>query len=188
VAYSDYGYSQKATVMKLGSGKPDTTTLLASDHNPATIGQSITFTATVSPSVATGTVTFKNSTADLGTVTLADGNATFSTTALMVGTHRIAAFYAGDGSYNGSSSSPLVQTIAALVKGDVNSDKSVNVFDALLTLQYSVGLHHPTDEAAFKAVSDVAPLDAGGKPMGDTVVNVFDALAILRHAVGLDVW
>jgi uncharacterized repeat protein (TIGR02543 family) len=73
-------------------------------------------------------------------------------------------------------------------KGDVNVDGVVNVFDALQTLQYAVGLYKPTDEPAFKAVADVAPLDASGKPKGDGVVNVFDALAILRHAVGLDPW
>ena len=72
--------------------------------------------------------------------------------------------------------------------GDVNGDKTVNVFDALQTLQYAVGLYQPTDAAAFKSSADVAPLDSNGKPKGDSVVNVFDALAILRHAVGLDAW
>ena len=72
--------------------------------------------------------------------------------------------------------------------GDVNEDGVVNVFDALLVLQYSVGLYHPTNETSFKLLSDVAPLNALGVPMGDSTVNVFDALAILRHAVNLDDW
>src|SRR5262249_18495895 len=38
--------------------KTNTTTTLASSVNPATFGQTMTLTATVSPSVATGTVTF----------------------------------------------------------------------------------------------------------------------------------
>ena len=76
----------------------------------------------------------------------------------------------------------------ATPSGDVNGDGSVNVFDALLTLQYSVGLYHPPNEAGFKSTADVAPLDAIGMPLGDNQVNVFDALAILRHAVGLDRW
>jgi hypothetical protein len=78
--------------------------------------------------------------------------------------------------------------VGTILYGDVNNDNVVNVFDALLALQYAVGLYRPTDEAAFKAAADVAPLDAGGKPKGDSEVNVFDALAILRHAVGLDGW
>jgi sugar lactone lactonase YvrE len=73
------------------------------------------------------------------------------------------------------------------LNGDVNRDMAVNVFDALLTLQYAVGLNKPADEPTFKSLADVAPLDAG-KPKGDGTVDVFDALAILRHAVGLDRW
>ena len=75
-------------------------------------------------------------------------------------------------------------------KGDVNGDGLVNVFDALLTLQYAVGLieHTPENNTKYLTVADVAPLDTFGKPGGDNVVNVFDALAILRHAVGLDPW
>ena len=72
--------------------------------------------------------------------------------------------------------------------GDVNDDQVVNVFDALLTLQYAVGLYQPPDVNAFKPIADVAPLGVDGKPIGDGQVNVFDALAILRHAVGLDSW
>ena len=71
--------------------------------------------------------------------------------------------------------------------GDVNSDNTVNVFDALLVLQYAVNLYQPPNDSVFRAAADVAPLESG-KPKGDGAVNVFDALAILRHAVGLDVW
>ena len=79
---------------------------------------------------------------------------------------------------------------SAITKGDVNSDGIVNVFDALLTLQYAVGLieHTPENITKYLAVADVAPLGTDGKPKGDGTVNVFDALAILRHAVGLDPW
>ena len=79
---------------------------------------------------------------------------------------------------------------SAITKGDVNSDGIVNVFDALLTLQYAVGLieHTPENITKYLAVADVAPLGTDGKPKGDGVVNVFDALAILRHAVSLDPW
>ena len=81
-------------------------------------------------------------------------------------------------------------TIAPFLPGDVSGGEVVNVFDALLALQYAVGLivHTPENNAKYQATADVAPLDANGKPKGDSQVNVFDALAILRHAVGLDVW
>lgn len=87
-------------------------------------------------------------------------------------------------------SEPSQIAVEIAFKGNVNNDSTINVFDALLTLQYAVGLYKPeqANEASFKTAADVAPLDAGGKPKGDGVVNVFDALAILRHAVGLDGW
>ena len=74
------------------------------------------------------------------------------------------------------------------MSGDVNNDKTVNVFDALLVLQNAVGLYVPPDTALFRSAADVAPLDVYGRPKGDTAINVFDALAILRHAVSLDPW
>lgn len=78
--------------------------------------------------------------------------------------------------------------VCSALSGDVNEDGNVNVFDALQVLQYAVGLYHPPNENAFKLLSDVAPLNALGAPMGDGTVNVFDALAVLRHAVNLDDW
>ena len=80
---------------------------------------------------------------------------------------------------------------APVASGDVNSDGKVDVFDALLTLQYAVGLieHTPNNDTKYLAAADVSPLDEiTGKPKGDGVVNVFDALAILRKAVNLDMW
>ena len=86
----------------------------------------------------------------------------------------------------GPSGSATVMQIQS--PGDVNSDGTIHVFDALLTLQYAVGLYHPATETSFRALADVAPLRTFGAPVGDSLVNVFDALDILRHAVGLDSW
>src|SRR5207302_5303714 len=47
-----------------------TSTGLTSSPNPSTFGQSVALTATVSPSSATGTVTFKDGSTSLGTGTL----------------------------------------------------------------------------------------------------------------------
>ena len=85
----------------------------------------------------------------------------------------------------------IIYSVSGVTKpGDVNYDGVINVFDALLTLQYAVGLitHTPEINAKYLATADVAPLDALGKPKSDGVVNVFDALAILRKAVNLDTW
>ena len=89
-----------------------TTTTLASSMNPSTSGQSVTFTATVSPSAASGTVTFKDGATTLGTGTLSGGVATFTTSALALGSHSLTAAYAGDASYSASTSAALTQAVA----------------------------------------------------------------------------
>jgi len=66
-----------------------TTVSVSSGTNPSIPGQSVTFTATVSPDAATGTVMFKEGVTTLGSGTLSGGVATFSTSALSVGTHSI---------------------------------------------------------------------------------------------------
>jgi len=102
-----------------------TTTSLVSDLNPANYGQEVTFQATVS-AVSTetsaavvallpsGTLTFRDETSILGTVTLdAEGQAEWSTAALAAGSHHIRAQYSGNAVY-AASSDALTQEVAAL--------------------------------------------------------------------------
>ena len=88
---------------------------LISSHNPSSYGQTVTFTATVA-SAATGTIQFKDGTANLsGPVTLAGGVAAFATSALMQGTHSITASYSGDSSHLAATSDMLVQLITPAI-------------------------------------------------------------------------
>ncbi|RYU93601.1 beta strand repeat-containing protein, partial [Emticicia agri] len=89
-------------------------TTLTSDNNPADEGENVLFTATVLPSSATGTVTFKDGSTTLSTVALSGGIATFSTNTLTVGTHSITATYNGDGTVEPSTSDTLSQVINCL--------------------------------------------------------------------------
>jgi len=89
--------------------KAGTTTAVASSQNPSSFGQSVTFTATVSPTAPgtgtpTGTIQFKVDGTNLGTpVTLSGGSATSpATTTLAVGTRVITADYSGDAGFNTS--------------------------------------------------------------------------------------
>jgi hypothetical protein len=91
--------------------KANTTTVVSSSANPATVGQSVTFTAQVSPTAATGTVTFYDGGNPIGTAAVVAGSASLSTAALSVGPHSITATYGGDGNYNSSTSAALNQTI-----------------------------------------------------------------------------
>ena len=87
--------------------KVNSTTTLAANPSQSRVGQTVTFTATVTPAGATGTVLFFNGSTQIGSATIAAGQAVFSTSALPKGTHSIRANYQGDGNYNGSQSAIL---------------------------------------------------------------------------------
>jgi predicted outer membrane repeat protein len=91
---------------------------LVSSLNPSQSGQSVTFTATVTPQAGTGTptstVTFKDGVTTIGTGTLSSGVATFSTSSLSTGSHSITAIYSGDANYTTSTSSAVTQTVNKL--------------------------------------------------------------------------
>ena len=81
-----------------------------SSQNPSTATASVTFTATL-PVDATGTVIFWDGTTTLGTGTVSNGAASFSTTTLSAGTHSITAVYGGDANYNGVTSTAVTQAV-----------------------------------------------------------------------------
>ena len=114
--------------------KGGTATALASSTNNVVYGQSVTFTATVSVAAPasgtpTGTVTFKNGTATLGTAALnASSIATFSTNRISAAaaSQTITAVYAGDANFSTSTSSNFLQVatkLALTVSGITASNK-----------------------------------------------------------------
>ena len=95
------------------SGTTTTTTSLAASSTTAETGVSITLTATVSPTAATGTVTFYDGTTSLGTGTLSSGTATLSTSFSSAGTYSLTATYGGSTEYASSTSSAITVTVTA---------------------------------------------------------------------------
>jgi hypothetical protein len=89
-------------------------TAVTSSLNPSQAGQAVTFTAAVTSGggTPTGTVTFKDGAAVLGTGTLAGGIASFTTASLTLGSHTITAVYGGSASFTGSTSSALIQAVS----------------------------------------------------------------------------
>jgi hypothetical protein len=93
-----------------------TTTTVSSSANPSTVGQSVTFTATVSSSGGTpsGAVNFLDGATQIGSGTLnGSGQATFATASLAQGSHSITASYAGNSSFAASVSAVLAQVVNA---------------------------------------------------------------------------
>jgi Bacterial Ig-like domain (group 3) len=89
-----------------------TTTLTASTTTPPE-GAAVTLTATVSPSAATGTVTFYDGTTSMGTGTLSSGTATLSISFTSTGAQSLTATYGGSSTYAASTSSAVSVTVSA---------------------------------------------------------------------------
>ncbi len=137
-----------------------TTTAVTSSASPAAFGESVTFTATVSPTAPgagtpTGSVDFFDGATDLGVGVISGGVATFATSILDVGSHSITARYNGDSSFIGSTSAALTQVVSqATTTTTVTSSPSPSVFGQSVTLTATVaaalpGAGTPTGSVEF---------------------------------------
>jgi hypothetical protein len=134
-SYFAGGYGPPAVGDLNGDGKPDvvvpsletvnvltniaaafrfaTSTSVESSANPATTGQSIALTATVTEAVSgspSGTVTFNDGGNSLGIATLTGNKATLATT-LSAGSRAITTTYSGDSTFLASTSPALTETV-----------------------------------------------------------------------------
>jgi hypothetical protein len=104
-------YSNNSATALINVLKATTATSVSSSVNPSDLGQTVTFTATVTSAggVPSGTVQFKVDGANSGSPQTLNGSgiATFSSSALTATTHAIAADYNGNGNF-GTSSGTLV--------------------------------------------------------------------------------
>ena len=113
-AGSDVSNSVTQTVSQAST----TTTVTGSSMTSPVFGQSVTFTATVNSSTASGmsgTVTFRDNSVSIGTGTVSGGIATYATSAtqLPAGTDTVTAVYGGDTNFSGSPLSvDFPQTVA----------------------------------------------------------------------------
>jgi hypothetical protein len=111
VVVNDLG--NDVSILMNSSGTFVTTT---SSENPAPVGQSVTFTAAVAPSlgstIPTGLVSFVDGTTILATVPLdQNGQGSFTTSSLSLGTHTIRTGYSGDPNFNPNTGKAIMQII-----------------------------------------------------------------------------
>ncbi|MGA7236465.1 MAG: Ig-like domain repeat protein [Bryobacteraceae bacterium] len=130
---SNYGNST-GTLTQVIIGASSVT--LMSNANPATLGQVVMLTATVSPCcVATGTVTFFDGNNAIGSGPLAPINgalrATASTSSLSVGSHSLSAHYSGDSRYTANTSAALTETIWIIT---ISSNPNPSSYGQFVTL------------------------------------------------------
>jgi hypothetical protein len=131
--------SYTAGALQLNAIGPPATVTLVSDVNPSTIGQTVTFTATL-PGDATGTVQFQDNGANLGSpVSVSAGSAQLMTSTLTLGTHPITALYSGDLTYAGATSEAVSQVVSLLATTTtLSSDINPSATGQLVTFTASV--------------------------------------------------
>jgi hypothetical protein len=151
-----------------------TTTALTSTLNSSSVGQVITFTATVTPPPAvelgpvSGTATFAEGSNVLATAAVVSGIATFPTSALNAGTHSITASYHGAGVFSSSTSPVFSQTVlpAPTVTVLDSSMNPSNVGDSVTyTARVGSGFGTPSGTVTFQdggTTLATGTLDAGG--------------------------
>jgi len=125
-------YYAATTSVNLTVNQAATTTAVTSSNSSASLGQAVTFTATITPvtgSGENGTVQFQIDGGNLGSpVALAlNGNtASYTTQTLAAGTHTITAIYSGDGSFTGSTSPAFIEHINSAITPTVTYTLSIN--------------------------------------------------------------
>jgi hypothetical protein len=162
---------------------------LASTADPSEAGQTVTITATATAvSPATGTPTGMMTFMDGATVLARDvpvdanGQASFTTSALATSAHSVQAFYSGDSNVLGSASSALNQTVnrgtaGALLRATPTSPlfgQAVTMTVALSAVSPEAGL--PTGTVQFldggTPVSAAIPLNSGAATFMTTSLRV----------------
>jgi poly(3-hydroxybutyrate) depolymerase len=132
---STFATSTSAAVAQVVN-KAATTTSLTSSPNPSNVGQSVTFTATVSSTAgtATGNVVFNSGGKKLGTASLSSGVAIITTTSLAAGTDAVVATYNGSTSFAASTSNTVNQTVgtAQVVDSTLTWDDVTRYYEVYL--------------------------------------------------------
>jgi hypothetical protein len=166
-----------------------TTTSLSSSANQVTLGQSLTFTATVSGGTPrpTGTIEFLDGTTVLGSSTVnASGTATLAVSTLSFGAQSITATYEGDADHAVSTSSAVSEKVVQAATASLSSSVNPSIFGAnvVFTVRIAgVGALIPTGTVSFSdgaATLGTATLDATGSASLQTA-----ALAVGAHSISV---
>ncbi len=115
-----------STVQVTAPSKAATATQLSASPNSVPACQPVNLIAAVTPSTATGTVTFLDGTTSAGSMTLSGGVATLAISTLAVGSHTLSASYGGDANDAASNSAPVGVTITSANQPSILTGGIVN--------------------------------------------------------------
>jgi hypothetical protein len=162
---TNFTSSTSTAVAQTVTGAPSTV-VLTSTLNPSGANVAITLTATVAGSggTPTGTVSFFDGTYWLASSTLTNGAATFSTSALPIGSHSITVQYSGDTTFASGTSNTVTQFVTG-------TKPSATALTSLL---------NPSVKGQAVGFTATVTSTTGGTPTG--IVTFFDGSASLGTA------
>ncbi len=179
ITFVDTAFNSPQSAQLTGTVPYPTKTAVTSSGSPSLVGQSVTFTAKVTPSQGTipdgELVTFHDGAATLGSVALASGTAAFTTSSLSPKLHTIKATYPGDVWFLSSFSS-MVQVVDLYpTTTALSSSLNPSNYGQAVTLTAAVtptSPYQPTGTVTFKS---------GSATLGGGTLNT-SGIAILTTA------
>jgi hypothetical protein len=140
-------------------------------------GQAVTLTATVGSAsgTPTGSVTFMDGTANLGSASLSGGTAAFTTSSLAAGTHSLTAVYSGATDFTASTSPALTLAVSPTAIQLASNTQSLSLAaDGSAAFQFT-----PTAEGVL-----AAPLTFACSGLPDGVTAAFSPIQLEPSALG----
>lgn len=175
-----------AFIYRLARTPEPTTTTLASSANPTVVGAPVTYTATVDPSAAQGTVAFTEDGAAISGCSaqpLASGTAECTVSHGTSGDRTIVARYEGDPDFAASSSAPLTQSVVEAPRASL-ADASTPEDGAVVHV--SVTLDKPAPIAArlgYDVIEGSAGPDDAALGTGDVDIPAGASSATIEVAI-----
>jgi hypothetical protein len=183
-----------AVTVSMGAGAA-TTTSLTSSANPSAVGAMVAFTASVTGTSPTGTVSFTDGGASIAgcaaVVLSGSGNtltAQCATSALTPGTHSIAATYSGGVGNNASTSTVLSQVVnKATSTSTLVSSKNPSTVGVSVTLTATVVGVAPTGSVNFKdggsSIAGCSAVALVGSGNSRTAACTTSTLTVATHSI-----
>ena len=157
--------SSAVSVAQTTVGSSPSSVALSAVPSSASFGQPVTLTATITPPVATGKVTFYDGTTILGSASAYGGTATLVSIGAGYGSRQLTARYLGDVSYAPAVSASVREQISTTPGGAFTLTRTINLGGATLRSLAVGDFNHD-------GYSDIVATDFNGNFVGAPTVNV----------------
>ena len=162
-----------------------TTTSVAVNPVSSAYGTTVTLTATLNSTSATGNVAFNSGNTLLGTANVSNGVATLQVSTLAAGTYSVIATYNGDNIYLPSTSAAAPLTITkATTTPILTASSSTGTYGAPLQFGVTFGSAAPTGNVTFfNGSTPLGTTQVVTSPTGSAASAVFTSLTAGTHTI-----